>query len=203
MRGIQVVLAHEHHGQALDGRPVQALVKDAFVDRAVTEERHGDPRRSVHLERERGSHGDGDGLSEDGGSRHHPHGHVAQVNGAASAASRPTLPPIELGHERRQIAPLGQIVRVAAVSAEDDVVGPEGGAHSNSHRLLSDGEVRRGTHLLLFVELRQLLLHAPRAQELEVQTQARLSRQPSERRPVDPACSPGGAPGPRPLLPRH
>ena len=72
-----------------------------------------------------------------------PTAHVAQVHGAAAAATDARLPPKQLGEEARQVDPFGQRPPVPAIGRRQIVVPCQLGAEADGHRLLANAEVRR------------------------------------------------------------
>src|SRR5207248_927628 len=70
---------------------------------------------------------------------------------------------------RSQIAPLGEVERMAAVGAEDDVAGTQGGADADGDRLLADREMNRALDAVGRIEPGDLLLDPANPAERSMQ----------------------------------
>src|SRR5262249_54141290 len=169
VRRVEVVLADEHDRKPPDRRPVEAFVKDTLVDRAVAEEGDGDAALPVHLEGERGPHRDRDSLGEDRRRCDHSDLGVGEMDRSAASPRAARFPAVELGDQGGEIAALGEVVRVTAMATVDDIVALERAAHADGDGLLAHGEMRRGAHFLLLVELGEPLFDPAHAEHLAVQ----------------------------------
>jgi hypothetical protein len=173
-----VVLADEQHRKFLDDGEVEALVKDSLLHRSVAEEGHGDPLEAVELERQRRAHGHGHGLSQDGRGRDDAGRGIVEVHRPASPARAAGVLAVQLRYHAGEVASLGQVMRMAAMAAVDDIVPVGGGADPDRHRFLPDREMGRRPHLLLSVEIRQRLFRTPDSNHLSEQAKPEVSGMP-------------------------
>ena len=136
--GVQVVLAHEQHGQLPDRRHVAPLVEGAVVDRAVAEVGHAHPVAAGQLEGVGGAGRQQDARPDDAAGAHQPDLRLEQVHAAAASAGGAAGQAVQLGEQLDRGQPLGQRVAVAAVGAEHQVVVAQVGADAGGDRLLAD-----------------------------------------------------------------
>src|SRR6185437_154242 len=127
-RAIQVVLADEDDRQIPDGRHVDALVKRALGNRAITEEAGHYLVLFAHLERERHSRGERDSAGDDGDAGNHSFRHVADMHRAAAALAASRLGAKELIEELLCRQALRKRVTVAAKRRSDPVLRSKRGA---------------------------------------------------------------------------
>jgi len=136
--GELVVLADEQHRQPPDARHVEPLVEGAVVDGPVAEERHRHALALEQLEAVTGPRRLQDARANDAARAHHADFRRKQVHAAAPAVRAAGLAAEQLRYQLARGNALGQRVAVAAVGAEDDVVGAEVGADAGRNRLLPD-----------------------------------------------------------------
>ena len=116
-------------------------MKGPLLDRAIPEKGDADAvvppqpggERGTHRDRYRGGN-DRDGPEEANLGRDQMHRSTT-----AARASGPLA--VQLREHRLEIAPLGQVMTVRAVTAEDVVVPSQGGAHPSRHRFLPGVEM--------------------------------------------------------------
>ena len=155
--GVLVVLTDEHYRQRPDGRHVERLVKWSAVGRAVAKETETDSSRPLHFLTEADTNCDGDAAGHDAVGAQVAAGHVSDVHGAAAAAAVARFLAHELGHHAVQIGPLGDAVAVAAMGAEDVVVGLQRGHRTDGRGFHADAQVHRAVDLALRVQVLGLL----------------------------------------------
>jgi hypothetical protein len=169
--GVLVVFTDKKDRQFPDGGQVQPLVKGAVVDRPVAEEGHGHAVGLPQFEAVAGPGRLEDGRPDDAAGPHQADPRGEQVHAAAAAVRAAGLPAVQLGDELPRRHALGQRVTVAAVRAEDDVVGPQMGADAGRDRLLADVGVAGAVNQAALVGARQPLFTAADPRHRAVQRQ--------------------------------
>ena len=166
---IEVVLAHEDDGEAVQHRKVCALVKHAFFDRRVADKHHGDLAASHALVGKRAPHRKRYRAGNDGHARHHAFADVHEVHGAAAPADASGFLAANLGEHPFEVATFGQVVGVATVRAVDLVGNLQRRAHTDSGGFLADREMHRAAHFAFGVVIGDCLFHEADAQHALVQ----------------------------------
>ena len=88
------------------------------------------------------------------------------MHGATTATDAAVPFAIDLGHHGLQVSPLGKIVRVGAMAAEETVAGHKHIAHADGGGFLADGKMHRATHFLFGIALCNGLFDQTDAQHL-------------------------------------
>jgi len=114
---------------------------------------------------------EGNRAGDDGHAGQHPGCRVEQVHGTAAPAAASRCLAAKLGDHRIEIAPLGEIVAVATVRADDLVARAQRRAGADGGGLLADGEMHRAAHLLLGIALGDGLLDGADAQHGPVEAE--------------------------------
>ena len=135
-------------------------MEGADVRRRVPERRDRHLVGSAHLRRPGTPRGDRQTAPDDAGRADEADAHVAEVHGAAAAATHARLTPEQLGEEAGQVDALRQRPPVPAVGRRQVVVGRQLGAEADGHRLLADAEVRRAVDEALVQQPADRLLAA-------------------------------------------
>jgi hypothetical protein len=81
------------------------------------------------------------------------------MHGTTAALGAAGLPIIELGYHRLNVSPLGDVVAVPTVIAEDIVIPVEVKTNPSGNCFLSQAEVNRGLHFIFVVKLVNLEFH--------------------------------------------
>ena len=127
---VEIVLEYDQQGKAPDGSQIERFIQDAFTQRAVTHEDTRDIAAAAQLFGKRYAGRDRNDaalnpVAEDIG--------MADVLAAAAPAADAPLAAHDLGEESGIIFGAGEIVPVAAVVAEDGVLGT---------KMLGEGDAR-------------------------------------------------------------
>ena len=171
---VEVVLAHEDHGQSVERSEIGALVEHAFLDGGVAEEGRRDLAVAQALVCKRASDREGDGARYDGDAGHHALIDVHEMHGAAAPADAACGFAADLGQHAPEVAILGEVVGVAAMRAVDLVGLRQGLAYADGRRLLADRKMHRAAHFPFAVVIGDCLLHQPNAQHLAVELEQPL-----------------------------
>ena len=159
--GVEVVLADEDHGEAVEGGEVEGFVKVTLLRCAVAEEGDGHPPVAPQLRGERRA----DGERDRGGDERHRAEEANlrrdQMHRAATAPGAPGRFAIQLGHHRGEVAALGQVVPMRAMATPDVVVPAERGADAGGDRFLADVEMARRLDLARLYQVRHALFESP------------------------------------------
>ena len=158
---VEIVLADEQDRQLLERCEVHALVPRALVGRTFAEEAHDDRLRLLHLERQRRAHRIGDAGRHHRRRAHHADARVDEMHRARLAAGAAVDLAVELGHHAWNIAALGEIERVAAIGAEQDVRRLQVIADGRRHGFLADAEMDRALDLVRGIEADDLFFDPP------------------------------------------
>lgn len=138
-----VVLAQKNNWQLVDGRHVQALVKDALIGRAVAEETDHDMRRVALRERVGEARRDGNSARGDSVRAHEADVNAGHVLRAALAAAVAFFAAVEFGHDPKNVAAFGDEMSVPAMIADDQIVFRQRRACADRDGFLPDGAVKR------------------------------------------------------------
>ena len=133
-----IVFTDEQHRQFPNARQVEALVKGAVVDRAITKKRHGNPIALQQFETVARAGRLQNARADDAAGAHHSNFGREQMHAAAPAPRTPRGPAIQLREELLRFQSLGQRVAVAAMRAENHVGFAQFGTDARGNRLLAD-----------------------------------------------------------------
>jgi hypothetical protein len=136
-RGVPVVFADEHHRHLPQRGEVERLQQRALGHRAVAEDAHRDPV-AVPAEGPAEAGGDRRAVADGAAGTPDAGGQVGRVERAGPPTVDAAGAAGELGEKPGRVAPPGQEVTVAAVVAQQGVVGAQGGAHAGRDPLLPD-----------------------------------------------------------------
>ena len=135
-------------------------MEGAVVDGPVAEECDGHVIGLQQLEAVAGPGGLEDARPDDAAGAHHADFRGEEVHAAAAALRAAGRAAEQLGDQLARREPLGQGMAVAAVRAEDDVVGPQMRADAGGDRLLADVGVAGAVDQPALMRPCQLLLAA-------------------------------------------
>ena len=155
---VLVVLDEKHHLRAPELRHVQSLVEGTDVARPVTEEAHGDAVLTAQAGGHTRTGRYRDARADDGRRADHPQRGVGHEAGSPHAPAGAGIPTHDLGEERLEIHTAGQGVMVAAVGAQQPVVGRQRADGADRGRLLTLAEMHSAGHEALHVDLHDLVL---------------------------------------------
>ena len=114
-----VVLADEQHRQLEQRGDVHRLVADAFLERAVAEERHRDRAIAALLAGIAGADRERDAAADDRGGRNEPERRIAQMQRAAASAVEPPARPKISASAARRIGAARDHMAVVAMRGRD------------------------------------------------------------------------------------
>ena len=146
---VEVVLAHEHHGQLPHRGEVERLVEGADVGGAVAEEAHAHVLGALVLRPPGGAAGDRQVRADDGVGAHHAVLGRGEVHRPALAAHQANIAPHQLAQHLLDGHAARQRMGVAAVGAERQVARLHGRGEAGRHRLLAEREVAGALHQVL------------------------------------------------------
>ena len=169
-----VILAHEQHGQAEHGGPVEAFEERAAIGRAVAEDAADDAALAAQLDRVRGAGGDDDVRGDHAVRAEHADAEIGDVHRAALAAAASADAAEQFAHHRGAVGAFGERVAVAAMGGEQDVLAREQRDDAGCHRLLPDRGMDGAEHeLVAEAAERRLLERADAEHEAVMRPQAR------------------------------
>ena len=185
---IEVVLAHEQDGKAVDGGEVHRLVQHAFLAGAVAEVAHADRERpigepavgtrGVEPRGKAGADRHRNGRAHDRHRAVKPVLAAEEMHGPAHALGRTVASAQHLGDQGVEVAAHGKVVGMGAVRAEHAILVGEMGRDADSNRFLTDAKMAGRVRALVLGELADLVLGDADQQHLPQHVLQLLGRAP-------------------------
>ena len=183
--GVEIVLADEHDGRALDGGELIASWNPAMVDRAVAEKGDGHVVLAARARADAGTDRVADPGGDDAVGPEQPDAAVVEVHGAAAPAATSVALAEELGHQRARRDALGERMAVPAMRGGDPVGWPQMRADADCGRLLADVEMQEARRLALAAGDLRRAFEAPQQHHLLIEAEQCVAVESFGQLPVD------------------